>query len=833
MDISEIDAGINDISNDESFNITINNFIRNESRDNIFNEDNLNIITKKYQRILILCLKNDSEYNNEILNYNVINIKDIISNYTLITAPIRLIKKINLDMFILLNKNILELFFNQSFEDEEIILPMYRAFESSVHLFMKQYLNINTLEEYIKLLMMNSYLDIKKIGQQEKKNRLNIIQNIEEKNYWTLIHKVNQNNTIKFYNRRFHLRESYKLNDKQLQDLLDFIDKKEYDKDIYLSGIYCRRKYVDASSSIQANGYKLYYITKHPLQDKLTTDDFNKLLNILIKNNLDEELYYLIMNTMVSKELCHLVVNNKYFWQLIKNNILIKYAPIIKYCLSYAWLTFYMEESIMRTKITKNERFIFDIETASELPFYPFDITDPLTSPYLPIMVSATILDMKENCLGLDQYYIKDNNKLLDPGYGVCKLEEFKRRLNIFITGKDIDIFENINWNNIAISGSCMAACLPNFNPLHLYYKNTYTNQINFDAFFDQYYGKSDIDIMCNIVGIDYITHVYELYEKIKQNIKNKINKDTITEINYVKTATIVFNIEYLKKNIVSDDLKLEDILQDLDNEIIKNKLYKIYIDSKIKNISEYLNNDYWVDPKYNSYFEIVPYDKVNVALYQPKDQNKIENEEYFRYNENIKFKINNSNIKKSLEIFCATNGDFFGTVARFHLPVVRSYYTGDNVYMTPSAISAYMTFLNIDYKYFAGTQDPIEIINKYRYRGFGILLNNDEKVKLIEYSSNVETWKKLYSINIINNNNIKKILGTKFYTDIFYMPNNVNIVPNFNYITNNNLNTVYDNIYPIKKINDINFWNLRCINENGYVITLKDNYISLGYDLL
>ena len=69
-------------------------------------------------------------------------------------------------------------------------------------------------------------------------------------------------------------------------------------------------------------------------------------------------------------------------------------------------------------------------------------------------------------------------------------------------------------------------------------------------------------------------------------------------------------------------------------------------------------------------------------------------------------------------------------------LPIVRSYYDGNTVYITPSCISACMTFLNMDYKYFAGSKDPIEIINKYRSRGFGTILNENEIKRLLEYSS-------------------------------------------------------------------------------------------------
>ena len=52
---------------------------------------------------------------------------------------------------------------------------------------------------------------------------------------------------------------------------------------------------------------------------------------------------------------------------------------------------------------------------------------------------------------------------------------------------------------------------------------------------------------------------------------------------------------------------------------------------------------------------------------------------------------------------------------------------------------------INLDYKYFSGSKDPIDIINKYRMRGFGTLLNEKEKIKLIEYSKNVQQWADFY----------------------------------------------------------------------------------------
>jgi hypothetical protein len=68
---------------------------------------------------------------------------------------------------------------------------------------------------------------------------------------------------------------------------------------------------------------------------------------------------------------------------------------------------------------------------------------------------------------------------------------------------------------------------------------------------------------------------------------------------------------------------------------------------------------------------------------------------------------------------------------------------------------------LNIDYKYFASSKDPIEIINKYRRRGIGTICTpNKEIPRLIKYSNLVPKWQKLYNLNIKSNSSIRKILG-------------------------------------------------------------------------
>jgi hypothetical protein len=138
-------------------------------------------------------------------------------------------------------------------------------------------------------------------------------------------------------------------------------------------------------------------------------------------------------------------------------------------------------------------------------------------------------------------------------------------------------------------------------------------------------------------------------------------------------------------------------------------------------------------------------------------------------FSDNFKARIIAPQLYHDFELFPVFKDDFMNTVANFHMPCVRAYYSGDNVYMTPSFISAHMTFMNIDYKYFAGSKDPINIINKYRMRGFGCWLNKSELETYIKYIYEVPFWNNMFHIYPHNKNSYYKCFGPlSIYSNIF-----------------------------------------------------------------
>ena len=74
---------------------------------------------------------------------------------------------------------------------------------------------------------------------------------------------------------------------------------------------------MDASKALTNNNYKLYKINNTPLINLMTNDNFNALYDKLPTFKLK---YYMIMTCLISKNLCHFIVNNKYILDVIMSD---------------------------------------------------------------------------------------------------------------------------------------------------------------------------------------------------------------------------------------------------------------------------------------------------------------------------------------------------------------------------------------------------------------------------------------------------------------------------------------------------------------------------------
>jgi len=682
----------------------------------------------------------------------------------------------------ILNKTLMEPFnqFNFDMSNNILILPILNI--SFKNLF--SYLNNiegSNLDKIYNLVVLSKYFDDDLDNIKNQLHLQNVIKNMEESNYWKMPYNCLSNLTKEFKYRKFHNSFRNKMKETNLDSDT---------RDNYLDMIFKTSKYVDASAVIEKSGYKLYNLT-YPTN--FTKEDITNLFSTLDEKNR----YYLFSNLMVSKKYCHLVVNNENILGMMTDELKSK-APLFRYLMGYSWLRFYFEESIKKRNLKITDDIIFDINTASKLPVYPFSINFPKMNPYMPIMVDDKVLNAENNIGGLKDYKYTDSTTQYQ-NQGICNLNEFKRRLNLFVNNNpENDLFNEIEWSKwkVAIGGSIMSACLPKQHKLvNMFSEGSHDDKLI--RYFNEYYASSDIDVMFGQEDIfDYLEAVNNFHNQIVVN--TCIIHSPYAEPEHIKLKQLFqihfcVNEEWVKKNITNQNITFDFVFKNIEEKDVQSlfipfieESYKKYIEKQTKELSA--EKIEIIRRNHPDYFQkLNEYDiKIHISLSKESSKESTEdnksdkdstNDTYQKYNElkvNYKYRIVSPYFNHPLEIFKITGNDHMGAVSQFHLPCVRAFYNGSNVYMTPSCISAHLTYMNIDYKYFSGSKDPIEIINKNRMRGFGTWLNENEIKNFIKYSSQVPTWANLYGKN--NSNGLVRNLGGLSFAHKIFHPRLINV---------------------------------------------------------
>jgi hypothetical protein len=501
--------------------------------------------------------------------------------------------------------------------------------------------------------------------------------------YWKNINKCMINITSPWLQRDINFSDAKEINIVNQKQMTDKCNN-------YLENIYKKNNYVDASTGIKTRKYNLYYINEY------SSTPIDEVIVMLINDPMIEvqQKYDIINYGLVSKKYCHHFIKNNDILQFINSN----FNSFVK-SYGYAWLMMYIEEGILKSRINSEDRCIFTLNQARKLPF-----SNKHNNIYIPLMVEKTYI----NFFGGYQ----SNN--IDQTIELSDIDTFKNRLLLFSNSNNIDIFKNLDWTNIAISGSVIPATCRKIDPLEK--DGGYTTK----QFFDTYYKDSDIDVMCDlptyVLFIDKVNYMIDVFRK---NILEKF-PESINPINVVcaKNAALQITKKYIDEHYNG---KITDV-----------EAYKIYCKIKVE-------EDWYTDDKYSKINEIVTMENFKYYIHDNNESKKPE------IGENIKFHISSPYLSRNFEIF-RIKYNFFATVSRFHLPCVRGYYDGNELYLLPSAISALLTNKCIDYKYFAGVRSPFEILLKYIFRGYTIFLNKKEMVKMVEYIKNSEKWKNIFN---------------------------------------------------------------------------------------
>ena len=522
--------------------------------------------------------------------------------------------------------------------------------------------------------------------------------------YWKNINKCQINITTPWLLRDINFSDAKEININRQKEMADKCND-------YLQHIYNKNKYVDASSGLKSHKYSLYYIEEY---SSLPIDKM--IMKLMSYDKIDEIINY----ALTSKKYCH---------HLLKNQDILKYMNakfnVFSKKFGYAWLMMYLEEGILKSRIKEEDRCVFTLNQARHLP-----IDNQSKNIYIPLMVEKTYI----NYFG--GYQSNNNNNKIE----ISNMETFKSRLMIFINNNNIDVFKNMNWKNIAISGSIIAATCRKIDPMER------DGGFTTSEFFNTYYRDSDIDVMCDLPDyVSFIDKVQYMISVIKNNILDKFPlSENPIQVDIMKNAALQLNKKYVDEFYNG---KLTD-----------KEAYDIYLLLKSKEVKH-------EDTKYAKINEIVTFENFKYYVY-----NNDELKEPV-VGENIKFHISSPHLSRKFEVF-KIKYNFLATVSRFHLPCVRGYYDGNEVYLLPSAISALITNKCIDYKYFAGVRSPFDILLKYIFRGYTIFLNKKEIVKLAEYIKNSDHWKAMFNWN----ENFKINTFQSYYSNPFvFLNKNIN----------------------------------------------------------
>jgi hypothetical protein len=697
-----------------------------------------------------------------------------------------------------------------------LIIDLSFVNKHGIDAYLEQYFSSNNFEKYVKICAMNDIMTTQYDTFETRRARIQLLHNSIETLYWQLQNNCKLNITGKFLKR--DIIDTTYANVKANSNIM-LSNNKISDED-YIYNLINGESHINIST----NGNSAYWKSN---AINLTNEDINAI--IMHKLITDEEKYHLIMNLLSSKTHCHLIINNRFMLLWLYSTCFVdRHYEIFRYILSYVWISLSMDEFITKSNMTNNDRFVFDIEDANLLPQMP--IINHKT-PYLPILISNKIRAKYKN-LSCPKKIYNDSIKYgvctletfkIRLNYFICN-----RDINLLenVDWKDIGICGSVmacclpNFNPLFANFMSVSP----FNP----------QDIRMINFINYHYNDADIDIACNGNYKKCFDTVLILRETIEENIKNNINrlqtfgkidikdivrkitldtydeidntitiddddmvivpniktkvkttleqkindKDNLVFITPFKSANIYINNRFIQNYLIirdsNDDVDdidkkiqdIKDIIFKINNNEVKTmdeiKYIRIIYDIYVKEFNCSQND---VDEKYLICNTIVPEESVRI-FYSDRDTNMI------YYSHTIKYSLTSNYFRIPFELFKCRSDEIIGTVSQFHFPIVRSYYCGKTVKMTPSCIGACMTFINIDYKFFAGVRDPIIIWIKYYKRGMGFLFNGTEISKFVAFCMNNPQYVAKRGLLINDRSGIAKYLTSRYCYDPLYTDN-------------------------------------------------------------
>tara|TARA_B110000977_G_scaffold200811_1_gene292706 strand:- start:70 stop:2535 length:2466 start_codon:yes stop_codon:yes gene_type:complete len=699
----------------------------------------------------------------------------------------------------------------QSFNDNNLTVYIL-----SINYFdLKNFLNLfeqkKTMKDLHKIVIMNEYFKLDKNHYKLNTELVNLLSNLDGSNFWTLPYNTSYNYDYIFNNRK-----------------IEQFNKKSTNISDYGNIIVPLNKKITIAN-LEKKGKRLFRNVK---PSEFPYEDMNALFEYFMQtdNNcqkLTRLNYQLVENLLVNPKLTHLVINNPFILDKLDLT-----THKFKKLISYSWVHLYRTELLLDNTVKESDNIVFDIDTASKLPNYSINYNFK-SNPYFPLLVSDRSINVRKNVLG-----IPTTNET-----NIATMGQFQRQMNIFTSGKPyINIFENIDLvsKNIVICGSIIPACAIMNHPNLQFFDNDVLpfneDEERKDAilrrFFAEYYAKSDIDIQINNPNhYEFCKIANDLFNELLLNFCRFFRdaEPDLFRLKETKSIGLFITHKYLE-DIGFDKNKIDQLkffIKQQDNENIFNMLklelstiYNSIIEEECSKLSE-LDKKYCDNflPSFKLKFEELKDNNINVCFNTKIVDNVFTGGEIKMY-VNTKYIVSSPFLNHDLEIFRNKSSNPFELVSKFHLNCVRGYYTGKTVKLLPSCITALKTFVNIDFKYFAGKRSPYQIINKYRMRGMSTLLNKKEIKDYDQFTKNDPFWSKLVTINECKNKNCKTCSGYGFLTSTSNIFKPRKFCPESFFLDKIQIiDLVYNNIP--KYVVDENISPYLSIDKNGQVINL------------
>ena len=291
----------------------------------------------------------------------------------------------------------------------------------------------------------------------------------------------------------------------------------------------------------------------------------------------------------------------------------------------------------------------------------------------------------------------------------------FTERLIAFIVDdSNIKLFDNICWDNMAITGSCIPALIVEDDNKQLLYRDQYI--------------ESDIDMCCNHSTFEeYIKHVKNVIDTLKDNLKCDqiyVNRKCCTRIYCPRDEyypSDVDNIDSCKNKTSMYHERRRLLFLSYLQEKSKCKMIND-IDLPIHNS---MDDWEWISKCTVDDRKSFP---VNWRHYKINcNQNQI------IICETVKFKIFCEKLLKPIEIYLSS-GSKIQSVSRHHFGCVRGYYSDNKLFLSASAICSYYSrIIRIPWSYNNLTLRHILVIIKYIKRGFQLSMAEINREKLIQ----------------------------------------------------------------------------------------------------